>query len=100
MARAYEVRTWAEHGLGHVVRRTRRWEDATAYAMAHASEYDGGLFILTPDGTIDTGVSLIYPDGTEEDYRTPAYVRLLEEDPRAAAAELRARIARHRRLAG
>jgi hypothetical protein len=51
------------------------YEAAKSYAERHAYDHDGGLYVVCPDGRVDTGIAIVYPDGREEPYageRPPA----------------------------
>jgi hypothetical protein len=74
-ARRYEVWTWGETphprnphvGLGSRVGVFRTYEAAVEYALRWADDYDGGLYVLCPDGVVDVGDRWVYPDGTIEE---------------------------------
>ncbi len=70
----YSVWTWGDTphprnrhvGLGTQVIAFEEYQAAADYARTHAVDYDGGLYVMGPDGTVDTGVELVYPDGRVE----------------------------------
>jgi hypothetical protein len=54
---------------------TEDYDTAKSYAERHAYDYDGGLYVMLPDGRVDTGIAIVYLDGREEPYsgdRPPA----------------------------
>ncbi len=66
----YLVCTWSENspspdsvGLGDCVYTSASLEDAKQYAETHAYDHDGGLYVVYPDGTVDTGLELVPPVG-------------------------------------
>ncbi len=73
--RQYGVWTWGEiphaanrHvGLGTCIATFPSYEAASEYARTHASQHDGGLYVMLPSGAVDTGVALVHPDGTVEE---------------------------------
>lgn len=62
----YTVHAWSPSsltGAGQQVAAFPTEEAAKAWALAHAYDYEGGLYICWPDGTVDTGDGLLTPEG-------------------------------------
>jgi hypothetical protein len=58
----YTIHVWAHDGIGREIASRKTYRAAKRYAEAHATEYDGGLYIRRPDGLIDTGRHLVSAD--------------------------------------